>query len=135
MREKTSLVRLFVNLSRNFFNVIENMTELACVETQIIFKSLSKIGFLLPVLILLAFTSWLGICGIFYLSLTYLGLNAISSLIMVTVLNLILTFFITHLILKLKENISLKSTRKQLMKIVNMKGDLANEHQTASIEA
>ena len=54
---------------------------------------------------------------------------------MVTVLNLILTFFITHLILKLKENISLKSTRKQLMKIVNMKGDLANEHQTASIEA
>lgn len=114
-----TLIEIINNLNHECIQLIRNFTRLAKAELLLACKSTYKIIILFIVLIFSSLVAWLGICGIIGISLVYYDIHRLCFLSIITVLNLVIVIITYTFIVKLKNDLTFKATKRQVMNFAN----------------
>lgn len=105
-----SVVRLFQGLTRMSGEIFD----LAALEITLAKKSFAQmLGYGVVLTILLA-TAWVSLMGAIFYGLSGFGLNQILSLLLIACFNFAVAACIGMIIIKLRKNLTLPTTRQQL---------------------
>lgn len=127
MENNQSLKSITTILYHTLFKLIKDISDLASMEAQLASKSLGYIACLFFAVFLFSIGLWLGISVLFCISLVLLGFNWAFALFILCILNGIFIYLSVSYILKLKENLSFKATKRQLINAANLNKDIRNE--------
>lgn len=101
-------------LSQNIIVALKEVFELACLEGRLAGRSLLTILAVVITISFLAVTTWIFLLAALTYFLTTIGLGWQWSLLLMVVLNLLLIFLLTMLIVRLRHDLSFSETRRQL---------------------
>jgi predicted membrane protein len=129
MEEKNSLniFAIVKNLTQTFFKLVTDLKNLAAAEAQLAISSLATMVFLYVLGALLSLTTWLSILGMIIASLIAFHFSLLFAFFFVTLLNVIAVGLIALYILRMKENLKFKATRRQLLSFTKSNKDTAHD--------
>ena len=114
--KKTSYFGLIKNLFQTSFNLVGDTISLANAEAKLAGISVKYLILLSIVQIALLTSSWCGLCAILVCTLVYFKLSWLIALCIVTGVNLLIVIGVLIAMLKLKENLTFKATRRHLLR-------------------
>lgn len=113
---------------------MENITNLAVLETKLAIKSFVQIIVISHLARIFLMTTWLGICGVIFLLLVSYQFGELYSLLAIVLLNFILLILTSMHMLELKKNLSLPATFKQLQSLGELNKKELTDEQQLSVE-
>ena len=114
------LSKILENILRSFFKIFSDIGVLAKTEARLAKQSVVGILFLSLLGVALLTTTWLCILGLLVTCLMSLNYSMLISILMVTVLNAVLSLLVCLFILRLKNNLFFRATRRQLHNTKNL---------------
>jgi uncharacterized membrane protein YqjE len=108
------LSKILENIFRSFFKIFSDIGSLAKTEARLAKQSMISIFFLAIVLVTILTTTWVCLLALIVAYLIYLKLSLLFSLLVVTVLNILIVALICSVMLRLKNDLFFRATRKQL---------------------
>jgi hypothetical protein len=108
------LSKVLENMFNAFFKIFSDIGSLAKAEAQLAKQSMITILFLSVILFTLLMTTWICLLGLIVAYLIYLKLSLLLSIFIVTALTALLAMMVGLIILRLKDNLSFRATRRQI---------------------
>jgi hypothetical protein len=108
------LSKVLENIVKSFFKIFSDIGSLAKAEARLAKQSMVRIFFLSVLLFTLLTTTWLCFLGLTVAYLMYLKFSLLMSLFIVTALTALLAMMVGLIILRLKNNLFFRATRRQI---------------------
>jgi uncharacterized membrane protein YqjE len=123
------LSKILENIFRSFFKIFSDLGSLAKTEARLAKQSMISIFFLAIALVTILTTTWLCLLALIVAYLISLKFSLLFSLLVVTVLNILIVVLICLVMLRLKNDLFFKATRKQLDSTKDLlKGSFHGKH-------